>query len=622
MKTSRQVLHCLRVAAAAATLVAGAEAQQVQYSHGDPTALEQYMLELLNRARMNPAQEGVILDTINTWYSNDARARKPSFFANLRAEFAAFPAAQPLAFNSRLIQAARAHSQDMVTRNYLAHINTVGQTPTARAAAAGYDANVGENIDGGGASTAADVLHSHFSFLVDYDNLDTSNPLGHRYNAMTTSYTEAGIGIVGARFGGRLTQDFGAPARSYILGVAYTDSNANGAYDPGEGLAGITVRPASGNWFAVTSASGGFAIPVDPVETVSDTLNVPFPVQGNTWNAVQPYDVAYRQQQVAAAPNMTVNLTWSGGTLQSPVQTSVSIKRPVLRNYRIRGTDGWFYSMSMVTGQNAKADLIRTGSGGGTTPGGSNVQRDMDGDGRPDLVFQNASGQVIAWFMDNAGSINGWNWIYTQSLGDWRIVAHLDVNADNRPDVLLQNNAGQIVAWLMDGAGSITGLQWIYSTSLGDWKIAATFDVDADGREELLLQNNAGNIFAWTLSTTGAITGGRWIYDQSLGDWKITAAFDVNGDNRRDLVLQNTAGQVYAWYVSTAGSVTGGTWIYNLATGDWRIVTTLDANADSRQDLILQNNAGQVIAWHVNSSGSITGWKWLYNQATGGFRIR
>src|SRR5436309_2503928 len=56
------LLRCaLGIAGSIITSVA--VAQQSQYSHGDPTVLEQEMLEFVNRARMNPAQEGVILDS-------------------------------------------------------------------------------------------------------------------------------------------------------------------------------------------------------------------------------------------------------------------------------------------------------------------------------------------------------------------------------------------------------------------------------------------------------------------------------------------------------------------------------------------------------------------------------
>jgi hypothetical protein len=47
----------------------------------------------------------------------------------------------------------------------------------------------------------------------------------------------------------------------YLLGVVYSDRNSNGICDPGEGVSGVTVTPSTGSWFAVTSSSGGYAIP-------------------------------------------------------------------------------------------------------------------------------------------------------------------------------------------------------------------------------------------------------------------------------------------------------------------------------------------------------------------------
>lgn len=62
-----------------------------------------------------------------------------------------------------------------------------------------------------------------------------------------------------------LTQDdlpFGSAATVFVTGVAYRDSNSNGAYDPGEGIGGVTIRADRGEWCAVTAAAGGYAIPV------------------------------------------------------------------------------------------------------------------------------------------------------------------------------------------------------------------------------------------------------------------------------------------------------------------------------------------------------------------------
>ena len=62
-----------------------------------------------------------------------------------------------------------------------------------------------------------------------------------------------------------VTQDFGKPSDSttaYVVGVVYSDKNANGSYDQGEGLAGVTVVPSSGTYYAVTPAAGGFVLPL------------------------------------------------------------------------------------------------------------------------------------------------------------------------------------------------------------------------------------------------------------------------------------------------------------------------------------------------------------------------
>jgi hypothetical protein len=598
-----------------------AAAQQTQYSHGEPSALEQQMLEMVNRARMNPTQEGIILDTVNTAYSADARARKPAFFTNLRAEFASYPAVAPLAFNPKLIQSARGHSQDMITRNFFSHVNPSGQSPTARAAAAGYDVSIGENLDGGGAASVDNIQESHFGLMVDYDNIDTVHPLGHRINVLSSGYTEIGVGVVGPRYGGKITQDFGGPARSFILGVAYSDTNNNGRYDAGEGLAGVTVKPGTGNWYAVTSGSGGYAIPIDTVQTISDTVNVPFPVQGNTWAQVQPYDAAYRAQQIAAAPNITVNLTWTGGGLSGPKTTSVTMKRPTLINYKLKGTDGWSFNMSMVTAQNAKADLTPN-SDSILPPQPSAPLRDFNADGKGDLLFQNNAGQIAAWFMNGSGAIGSSAVIYGAGLGDWRVKAIADLNSDGIADIILQNNAGQVYVWYMTSAGTIASGAFVFSGGLGDWKVKGAADVNSDGKADLILQNNAGQIFAWYMNGQGAIASGAFIYSGGLADWKLAAAVDLNGDGNADLTFQNNAGQLFTWYMNGSGAIASSGYLYAGALGDWRLTAVADLNSDGNADLVFQSTAGQIFVWYMNGKASIGSSAYVFTGALGEWRLR
>ena len=77
------------------------EADTGPYNHGDPTAEEQLMLEFINRARANPAAEGVRLQTTTdpdilnaySYFQVD-----PDQFA---VDFASYPARPPLARSPR-----------------------------------------------------------------------------------------------------------------------------------------------------------------------------------------------------------------------------------------------------------------------------------------------------------------------------------------------------------------------------------------------------------------------------------------------------------------------------------------------------------------------------------------
>lgn len=240
------------------------------YSHGDPTDEEQLMLELINRARANPPAEGIRLaDT-----SDPDVQEAMDFFkvdrAQLRADFASYPTQPPLAFNPKLLQAARGHSNDMATHDFQEHIGSDGSAPSGRINATNYIwQSIGENIF----AYSQSVFYGHAGFLVDWG----VPSLGHRQNAInfdgSNRFREVGIGIVhegkaDTQVGPLVvTQDFAEPmgnSNVFLVGVVFEDSNANDFYDPGEGRPGVTILPDKGTYYAVTSASGGYAIRIEP----------------------------------------------------------------------------------------------------------------------------------------------------------------------------------------------------------------------------------------------------------------------------------------------------------------------------------------------------------------------
>jgi uncharacterized protein YkwD len=120
---------------------------------------------------------------------------------------------RPLKVNHRLMSVARAHSDEMVSRDYFSHVSPTGQTPLDRILASGFIAKrvgwcVGENIAWGTMwlATPKAIVSSWMA-----------SP-GHRANILDRGYRDTGIGIdpslphamSGGQPGAMYTQDFGA----------------------------------------------------------------------------------------------------------------------------------------------------------------------------------------------------------------------------------------------------------------------------------------------------------------------------------------------------------------------------------------------------------------------------
>jgi serralysin len=227
----------------------------------EPTAQDQYMLELLNRARFNPQAEA---DRLLAGDLNEGIA--PGTITSA--------AKQPLAFNLKLFQSAQSHSQWMLANSTFAHAGVNGNLPGTRMTNAGYIwNNYGENIAWRGTTGTPDwtgfVRQQHDDLFVDTDIIGR----GHRTTMMAPVFREIGISSLvglftsnGSTYNTVMTtqefaKDFGADA--FLTGVAYTDTNDNDDfYTVGEGLSNITIKAVrNGQTFTTTSlGSGGYSL--------------------------------------------------------------------------------------------------------------------------------------------------------------------------------------------------------------------------------------------------------------------------------------------------------------------------------------------------------------------------
>ena len=238
---------------------------------GAPTDVEQYFLELLNRARANPAAEGQRLAATTDPEVTSSYSYFGVNLTKMQQEMSALAVMPPLAMSAKLLQSSRAHSLDQLTNAFQGHQGSNGTQIGNRIAAVGYSASsYAENVYAYSKST----WFCHAGFEVDwgYGSGGMQDGRGHRVNIHGT-FRETGIGVYEGTNGSGsgavgpqvVTQDFATAAGSvtpFVTGVAYYDFNGNAFYDPGEGIGGVTVTVAGSAYHAVTAPSGGYAVPV------------------------------------------------------------------------------------------------------------------------------------------------------------------------------------------------------------------------------------------------------------------------------------------------------------------------------------------------------------------------
>ena len=268
------------------------EFEKAFYSIGDPSPEETLYLELINRSRADATAEAQRLSE-----STDTDVRNALNFFSIRPrdivsqfEWAVSSScfaghAQPLAFNEPLLRMSELHSEDQEANNFQGHTSSgnppepfrAGDRLGDRAARVGYSSfsRLAENVF----ASATSVEHGHAGFEIDWGILNRpgnscynsafsdqgmQNPAGHRANIHSGAMNEVGIGVVQKDDGLHVvTQNMGASANArFATGVVYEDENGNGFYDIGEGREGIRVDSDESAFYAVSSASGAYALPI------------------------------------------------------------------------------------------------------------------------------------------------------------------------------------------------------------------------------------------------------------------------------------------------------------------------------------------------------------------------
>ena len=209
---------------------------------------EQLIVELINRARMDPAFE---VDRLNEPLASGISSAPVEALAVVRT----------------LSDAAEAHSEDMDDREFFSHTDPDGGLPWDRARDWGHENGyVGENI---GLIWGATVTDAQARAEAHHHNLWDSD--GHQANLMSGNWSEIGLGYDygdhqgsgGATF---VTELFSDTGKSYLTGVVIEDEDGDDFYDIGEGQADVRITAFNdeGTYATSTWDAGGYSLALPP----------------------------------------------------------------------------------------------------------------------------------------------------------------------------------------------------------------------------------------------------------------------------------------------------------------------------------------------------------------------
>ena len=242
------------------------------------TDAEQYLLELINRGRLNPLGEA---DRYGVGLNE-----------GLDAGTISSGPLQVLAQNDLLSNAAADHSAWMLQTNTFSHTGRGGSSPGDRMAAADYEFTGAwswrENLAWSGTTGTMDL-----EGIIEEQYAGLYRSPGHRVNTFASEVTEIGIGQVRGSFtqdgnvydSSMLTENFATSGGDqFVTGVAYRDADRDAFYSIGEGQGGISFS--TGGSQESTAPSGGYSLNVGGLAEVRLTVG-----QGEVTYAVLDVDL-------------------------------------------------------------------------------------------------------------------------------------------------------------------------------------------------------------------------------------------------------------------------------------------------------------------------------------------
>ena len=227
---------------------------------------------------------------------------------------------------------------------------------------------------------------------------------------------------------------------------------------------------------------------------------------------------------------------------------------------------------------------------------------DFNGDGKADILWQDNQGNLFIWLM-NGCTIMVQGPPTPSPMGSsapdatFQVVGVGDFNGDGKADILWRNASGQIFIWTMNGL-SVTS-ETLVSSVAPEWQVLFVGDFNGDGKADILWRNNENLIYEWLMNGT-TIASQCSVFTTS-SDWAIDGVGDFNGDGKKDLLFRNrTTGLVFIEMMNGCSLLAGSGSVATVGDENWQIFGVGDFNGDGKADILWRYTNGLVAQWWMN----------------------
>ncbi len=225
---------------------------------------------------------------------------------------------------------------------------------------------------------------------------------------------------------------------------------------------------------------------------------------------------------------------------------------------------------------------------------------DFDADGRADVLWRDAAGQLRLWLMNTTPVAAGQ--LAPPADPQWRLAGLGDLDGDGRSDLLWRHaQSGENRLWSLNGTELLRELP-LRRVLDPDWRVAALGDFDGDGREDLLWRHEAlGSHVLWRMGAEGAFTPRALLTEADLR-WRVLGTGDLDGDGRADLLWRHeaTSATRACLVTDTAHACSP---LPTVPAADWQLAAVADFGGDGRADLLWRSDSARATRlWTMNGA--------------------